>query len=142
MRKDEVDGRELLRTGGKSSLCSYKIWSRETGSAVPHFTQARCCCLLAGSSSSRLEFTGKAIGKRKHSLVDVRRLALCRRSLGGTQLRDLMNSGLTRWRLAVSMDTPIAKSGRKERSPRGSPRGSNHIQRGCGERNRLKIDVN
>ena len=48
----------------------------------------------------------------------------------GTQLRDLINSGLTRWRLTVSMIITymdallivstaysIAESGRKERSP-------------------------
>ena len=42
-----------------------------------------------------------------------------------TQLRHLMNSGLTRWRLMVYIDAVIvyiAESGRKERSPRVSTR--------------------
>ena len=40
---------------------------------------------------------------RQHPLLEVPQelMALCRRTLGGTQLRDLINSRLTRWRMAV-----------------------------------------
>ena len=54
---------------------------------------------------------------RQHPLVEIPwgLLALCRRTLGSecidTQLRDLMNLGLTRWRLALYVDA-VAENGR------------------------------